>query len=273
LSFVWSIKNAFSILLEYERGIRLKALLVSAAILPLLAIPVSTVACSAVGCRDRGVELRRNFTVTVTHEDKPLPGVSVRITGNSEAAGHQSFSGLTSADGTAYFVNLPPGDYWIEADLLGIEAGYECFHINSPASRKARKIRRYEWGDMALATRQAVGRLVESQPGKGGNPLENLLHRVDVPIPQARLELRQPVIGTVYRTVSDANGHFAFGRVRDGIYVLHVEEAGAAPGDSTDLLLRFSNTANGRTLLLSRREAGGGRCGGTSLTLEEARNQ
>jgi hypothetical protein len=91
----------FPILLKYERGIQLKALHASAAILPLLTIPVSTVACSAVGCRDRGVELRRNFSVTVTHEDKPLPGVSVRITGNSEVAGHQSFSGLTSADGTA----------------------------------------------------------------------------------------------------------------------------------------------------------------------------
>jgi hypothetical protein len=262
-------------LLEYERGIRLKALFASAAILSLLTIPVSTVACSAVGCLDRGVELRRNFTVTVTHEDKPLPGVSVRITGNSEVAGHQSFSGLTSADGTAHFVNLPPGDYWIKADLLGIEAGYECFHINSSASRKAKKIRRYEWGDMALATRQAVGRLVDSQPGKGGNPLENLLHRVDVPIAEARLELRQPIMGALYTTVSDANGHFAFDQVPDGTYVLHIE-AGAAPGsrafDSTDLLIQLSDTAKRGTLLLARREASGGSCGGMSLEIESAPN-
>jgi hypothetical protein len=209
-------------------GIRLKALLSCAAVLFLVAIPASTAACSTVACLDRGVELRRNFTVGVTHEGKALPGVIVQITGNSEGESHRSFSGITSSNGTAHFANILPGDYWIQADLLGISAGYECFHINPTASRNAKKGRSYEWGDEPLGAREAVGRLVDSQPGKGGNPLENLLHRVDVPIPQARLELRQPVIGTVYTTVSDANGHFAFGRVRDGIYVLHVE-AGAAP--------------------------------------------
>ena len=264
-----------SILLDYERGIRLKALLAFAAIPLLFTIPISTVACSAVGCSDRGVELRRNFSVKVTHEDKPLAGVSVRITGNSEVAGHQSFSGLTSADGTTHFVNLPPGDYWIEADLLGIEAGYECFHINSSASRKAKKIRRYEWGDMALATRQAVGRLVDPQPGKGGNPLENLLHRVNVPIAEAKLELRQPVMGALYTAVSDADGHFIFDHIPDGTYVLHIE-AGAAPGsrafDSTDVLIRLSYTAKPGTLLLARKEASGGSCGGTSMEIESTPN-
>jgi len=252
----------------------LKTLLTS--VFLLLTIPSSTFACSAVGCLGRGVELRRNFTVTVTHEDKPLPGVSVRISGNSELAGNRSFSQLTSADGTAHFANLPPGDYWIQADLLGITAGYECFHVNSSASRKAKKTRRYEWGDMPPAARLAAGRLVDSQPGKGGNPLENLLHRVDVPIAEARLELREPVIGTVYTTVSDADGHFTFDRVHSGIYVLHIA-AGTAPGnrafDATDLLVRFSDTAKRSTLLLSRREPGGGSCGGTSLEIEDAPNR
>jgi len=251
------------------------ALLAYAAILLLLATPVSTVACSLAGCSDRGFELRRNFSVMVTHQGKPLPGASVQITGNSEGSSHQSFSGLTSSDGTADFANLPPGDYWIKADLLGIEAGYECFHINSSASRKAKKRRRYEWGDDALAATQAVGRLVDSQPGKGGNPLQNLLHRVDVPIAEAHMELRQPVTGRVSTTVSDANGHFAFDRVPIGTYVLHID-AGTAPGnrpfDATDLLVRLSNTAKRSTLLLSRREPGGGSCGGTSLEIENAPN-
>jgi hypothetical protein len=249
-------------------------LLTSAAILTLLTIPVSTVACSLVGCLDRGVELRRNFIVTVTHQDKPLPGVSVQITGNSDVAGHQSLSELTGADGTAHFASLPPGDYWIKADLLGIEAGYECFHINSFASRKAKKTRRYEWGDMAPAFRQAIGRLVDSQPGKGGNPLENLLHRVNVPIVDARLELRQLSMSTVYTTVSDANGHFAFDQVPEGTYVLHIEArtSGDRSFDSTDLLIQLSITAKQSTLLLARREAGGGSCGGTSLEIEDTPN-
>jgi hypothetical protein len=251
-------------------------LIASVGILTLLTIPVSTVACSLVGCADRGVELRRNFSVTVTHQNKPLPGVSVEITGNSDVAGHQLFSELTSVDGTAHFANLPPGDYWIKADLLGVEAGYECFHINSIASRKAKKARRYEWGDMAPAIRQAAGRLVDSQPGRGGNPLENLLHRVDVPIAEARLALRQPVSGAVYTTVSDANGHFAFDRVPEGTYVLHIEPGTASGGrsfDSTDLLIQLSDAAKQSTLLLARREAGGGSCGGMSLEIAGTPNQ
>jgi hypothetical protein len=250
-------------------------LLASAANLALFTIPVPTVACSLAGCVDRGVELRRSFIVTVTHQDKTLPGVSVQITGNSNVAGHQSFSELTGADGTAHFASLPPGDYWIKADLLGIEAGYECFHINSFASTKAKKTRHYEWGDMPPAFRQAIGRLVASRPGKGGNPLENLLHRVNVPIADARLELRQPLVGTAYTTVSDANGRFAFDQVPEGTYVLHIE-AGTASGalsfDSTDLLIQLNIAAKQSTLLLARREAGGGSCGGTSLEIEDTPN-
>ena len=252
-----------------------RRLLASAAVLTFFAIPVSARACSLVGCADRGVELRRNFIVTITHQDKPLPGVSVEITGNSEVAGHQSFSGLTGVDGTAHFANLPPGDYWIKADLLGIAAGYECFHVNSSASRKAKKSRRYEWGDEASAVRQAVGRLVDSQPGKGDNALQNLLHRVDVPIVKANMELRQAVTGKVYTTASDANGHFAFDRVPDGTYVLHIDAGTASenrPFDATDLLVRFTNSAKRSTLLLSRREPGGGSCGGTSLEIEDTQN-
>jgi hypothetical protein len=88
--------------------------------------------------------------------------------------------------------------------------------------------------------------LVDSQPGKGGNALQNLLHRVNVPIAEAKMELRQPVTGMAYATVSDANGHFAFDHIPNGIYVLHID-AGTAPGnqpfDATDLLVRFSDTA------------------------------
>jgi hypothetical protein len=117
--------------------------------------------------------------------------------------------------------------------------------------------------------------MVDSQPGKGGNSLQNLLHRVDVPIAEAKLELRGPIVGAVYTAVSDANGHFAFDHVPDGTYVLHIDAGTASEGrpfDATDLLVRFSNTAKRSTLLVSRREPGGGSCGGTSLEIEDTTN-
>jgi hypothetical protein len=260
--------------MEDARGVRLKTLFT--VVLSLLALTTSTSACSLVGCIDRGIELQRNFVVEVTHGGKHLSGVSVRISGNSEKVSHQLFAGLTGANGTVHIANLAPGDYWLAVDLLGIEAGYECFHINTSESRKAKRTKRYEWGDLAAATRQAAGRLVDSQPGTGGSPLENLVHRAKVPIADAKLELHQPVTGAVYTTISDANGHFAFDRIPDGTYVLHID-AGTVPGgrayDSADLLIRISDTAKRDTLLLARREAGGGSCGEASLELQDVPRQ
>jgi hypothetical protein len=68
--------------------------------------------------------------------------------------------------------------------------------------------------------------------GKGGTPLENLLHRVDVPIVGAKLELRQPLNGAVYKTVSDINGYFALDTALTGTYVLHIKEGTARDGFS-----------------------------------------
>jgi len=240
-----------------------------------MAIPARTLGCSLAGCVDRGVEFRRTFTITVSHQDRPLPRVSVQIADNSESGGHQTFSELTGSDGRAHFANLPPGDYWIQADLLGIAAAYECFHISRSPSRKARKNRRYDWGDDAVSAVQAAGRLIDSQPGKGSNALQNAIHRINVPITEAKMELRQPVTGMTYSTTSNGNGQFTFDHVPEGIYVLHID-AGTAPGnrpfDETDLLVQFSHTAKRGTLLLSRREASGGSCGGTSLEIEDAPN-
>jgi hypothetical protein len=65
--------------------------------------------------------------------------VSVQVTGNSENGERREFSELTGSDGMAHFSNLPPGNYWIKTELLGIGAGYECFHVNASASKKRKK--------------------------------------------------------------------------------------------------------------------------------------
>jgi hypothetical protein len=120
---------------------------------------------------------------------------------------------------------------------------------------------------------QAVGRMVDSQPDKGDNALQNLLHRVNVPIAEVKMELRQTITGTTYTTASEANGHFAFEHVPNGTYVLHINggtASGNGPFDTTDLLVRFSDTAKRSTLQRSPREPGGGSCGGTYLEIEDS---
>jgi hypothetical protein len=241
--------------------------LLSAVLLSFLSLPASTVACSAIGCDLNGLELQRTFVVAVMHAGKPLRGVSVRVTDN---AGKELFSAVTAADGRVRLQGFVSGQYWLEAELLGVFAGTECFHIAAHKSTKAKKTVKYDWGDFAPATRQIAGRLIDNQPGQDGTPIWNLLHPIDVPISNAALKLQDPLSGAVYSTVSDFDGHFSFGGIPKGVYVLHID-AGTALGDreyqSTDLLIRLSDAAERETLLLARQNGGAGSCGDTSLAL------
>jgi hypothetical protein len=214
----------------------------------------------------------RHFIVRVTHGGKPLPGVSVWIASNAQGE-HRSFSSETTSDGTANIADLPPGEYWLTAELLGITAGSECFYVGLRETKKAKDTVSYNWGDLAPAVKQLAGRLIDSQPGQGGTPLQNQLHPVEVPISKAKLKLQDPFNGQVNSTLSDSNGHFSFQGLPEGTYVLHIEagtESGARDYDSTDLLIRLSSTAKQGSLVLRRREGFPGSCGGTSLELQNA---
>jgi hypothetical protein len=94
------------------------------------------------------------------------------------------------------------------------------------------------------------------------------VHRVNVPITEARLNLQNPITRHVDSTISNQNGTFAFDEVPAGTYVLHIEGGGSGRNyDATDLLIRLSPTASSDSVDLIRRDAGGGSCGGTSLEL------
>lgn len=227
-------------------------------------------ACSMAGCINHGVEVRPIFKVTVKHDRTSLAGVTVEVT--SSPSGGDSvkvFSGVTGSDGSVRVSNLPPGDYWIDAALLGINAAVQCFHVEQRPSRKAKRSLKYEWGDLAPATKRIAGKLIDSQPGRGGTPLWNLVHRIEVPISGASLTLHSPFAGTTYHTTSDGHGMFSLDKIPSGIYVLHIEGGKAEERgyEGTDQLLEVSANATRDALLFSRREGGGGSCGGTSLEL------
>jgi len=238
-----------------------------ASLLSLVSVPSN--ACSLAGCLNDGVEANQHFTVMFKHDGKPVAGVRVEITGE----GKEQFSGLSSTDGEVR-LNLSPGHYWIKAELLGISAAYECFHINQQSSKSAKRKFTYEWGDSATATRRVAGKMVDSQPRKDGTPLWNLLHRIDVPISGASLKLQDPVTGSAYTTMSDSSGAFVFDLVPPATYVLHIEggAAGDRGYDPTDVLIELNPNASRNEVVLTRREGGGGSCGGTSLELQSAPN-
>jgi len=227
-----------------------------------IAIPAN--ACSLAGCLDHGVEMRRNFVVKINHAGKALRGVAVQVSGNGK-----QFTLFTTLEGEVRIDDLPAGDYWLDAQLLGVSSAYQCFHVSDRPTRKAKRKLTYSWGDLAPAVRQIAGRLIDSQPGTGGTPLWNLVHRKDVPIVRASLKLQNPTNGAVYSTSSRDDGSFSFDAPQAGTYVLHIEggRAGDRGYDATDQLVALAPQASRNMLLLRRREAGGGSCGGTYLEL------
>jgi hypothetical protein len=258
---------------SHERGVELKQLFASVIFALCWLLSIQAFPCSMAGCIGNGIEVRGNFVVRVKHEGKPLAGVTVHVAafGDKEATDH--FSTTTGTDGTARVTGLRPGNYWLDVDLLGISAVMECFHVSPHPSWRAKRKLSFDWGDMAPATRRIAGLLIDSQPGHGEGRLMNLLHRINVPISGARMRLEDPLTGKIYSAVSDKNGHFAFGSVPQGIYVLHID-SGTTPReyDSTDLLIQLSDTATRNSLLLKHSEAYLGSCGGTYLELQVPSN-
>jgi hypothetical protein len=219
-----------------------------------------------VGCLNNGDEMRPTFTIKVTHSDKPLAGVNFQIV----AKDTEQFSGITDETGTVRVQKLTPGLYWLSGNLLGTGVVYTCFHVSEKPSKRAKRKLIYEWGDDAPATTRIAGVLVDSQQGRGGTPIWNLIHRTDVPIVGASLRLQDPMTHAVYLTSSDQDGRFSFEALPSGTYVLHIE--GGAVGDvaydGTDQLVNLGAGANRNWLVFKRRDAGGGSCGGTELELQ-----
>jgi len=248
---------------------QLKARFVFCAVALLLSVPARSKACSVISCSPNdGDEMRSGFVVKVSLGGTPLAKVSTWVT-RFPTDESKLFSGVTGTDGTVGTRNLPPGEYWFESRLLGIGAGGICFHINSHPSRKAKKLVTYQWGDLAVTTRQATGRLIDPAPGEGATFLQNIIHHVVEPIGGAELKLENPLTDATYTTMSDSDGAFSFGDVQSGTYVLHGEGGAAHVGhdfEPTDLLIRVADTASRNVLLLER--SGGSTCGGPSLILE-----
>lgn len=229
----------------------------------LLSFDYRCAACSAAGCLNDGDEMRPTFTILVTHAGKPLAGATFDIV----SKGVKQFSGATGEDGVVRIQILTPGLYWLSGDFLGTGVAYTCFHVSEKPSRKARERLTYTWGDEALATTRIAGKLLDSQPARGGTPIWNLTHRVDVPIAGAALTLRDPITHALYSTTSDHDGHFFFEGLPEGTYVLHVE--GASTGDHaydpTDSVIELNNTAKRTELLFKGGPSG---CGGDGLALD-----
>lgn len=235
---------------------------VAIVILALVCAPAAR-GCSIAGCLNNGDEVRPAFAISVTHDGKPLAGVSFHIV----AKGTEQFSGLTDETGTIRVTKLRPGLYWLKGEILGTGVAETCFHVNAKPSIKAKATLAYTWGDEAPATTRIIGRLVVSQPASGGTPIWNLTHRIDKPLATASLTLHDPVSNSAYVTASDEDGRFSFEGLPSATYVLHIE-GGTAEGftyDPTDSIIELADSAKRSELLFKGGPSG---CGGNQLALQ-----
>jgi hypothetical protein len=226
-------------------------------LLPMLGPPAR--ACSLVSCINSGIEMRRDFRVLVKHDGKPLKGVKVEIKTN---LGSIISTGTTDIAGRATVTNLSPGEYWLSADLLGIGAAYHCFHVTQQPTAKAKRLLKYDWGDLAPTMRRVAGSVIDTEPGTGGTLLWNLSHPVKVPVASAALRLQNAITGEIFTATSDERGDFEFGSISKGTYVLHVEGGTGRAYDPTDVLMKVRADVARAAVVLSRQETG---CGGVSL--------
>jgi hypothetical protein len=228
----------------------------------LLVCRGESAACSMMACSG-GDEMRPTFTIVVTHNDKALTGVIFRIRGDRAL----QFSEVTDDQGRLQVQNLAPAIYWLDGDFLGTNVVSICFHVNKKPSRKAKAKLTYTWGEDADPTTRMAGRLVASMPGKGGTPIWNLIHKVDIPVTAASLTLHDPLSGAQYTTTSDQDGRFSFEGLPDGTYVLHIED-GTAEGfeySPANSIIKLTNKSK-RTQLLFKGGPSG--CGGNYLSLQ-----
>jgi hypothetical protein len=175
------------------------------------------------GCIGGGARVSSSFRVSVTHGDKPLLGVHVEITKPRRESGEDEvvvFSGTTATDGTIK-VKLPTGEYRLGVQYLGISVEYECFHIGGSGRSKAEKHLKHTWGELAPAIREMKGRLSNAEPDSHDKTQLSFLHRVNIPVAGAKLQMPGPTNKEPYKAMTNTTGDFSFGPVPDGTYVLH----------------------------------------------------
>jgi hypothetical protein len=206
-------------------------------------------------CPHHGFAAAKNFTVTVQHAGKPLPGVLVKaIPDNIDEL---DIAGTTEAAGSILFENLPPGNYHLSVSMLGITSTYLCFHGAKWAALNAKRTMTVNWGDDAAETRQPSGKLLSRHFIVDANGQ----HLDPTSASGIHFTLTNALTGMQLQTTSNSEGLIAFGSIADGVYVLHADGDDSRHYSSGDLLIRVESAAARAELMLTL-SSGGGSCYG-----------
>jgi Carboxypeptidase regulatory-like domain len=230
----------------------------------LLIAPRATVGCSVRSYEPQPVQ--PDFLVVVTHRAKPIPGVEVVVTPSPGASAFLTVS--TDEKGTAVVHGLPPGRYWLAASYRGIEAGRELIEVSSKA-RKPKTQFDFRWADYSYETRAVSGKLTGLMKGNSGQPLQDVIHPVEVVHPGVPIKLRGAFSDEEYQTTSDSSGTFLFDPLPPGTYILTIvggtKSFNGRTADSTTLVIDTTAAAKRDFLSLQLQDGG---CGETAYELQ-----
>jgi hypothetical protein len=179
---------------------------------------------SASACVGGGIEVKPNFVVSVSYDEKPLTGVVVKIRAATGDDPKTWFAGVTDRVGHVRVSDLPTGEYWISTKLLGISAGEYCFQVRSKAKKPAAKLE-FEWGAWAISTQIVAGNLTVYRPNPGvvgGQKFFRQTKKAGAGIPMRLTNIKTD---ETYQFVSGSDGSFAFPSLPDGTYVLHIGDS------------------------------------------------
>ncbi|MBM3794395.1 MAG: carboxypeptidase regulatory-like domain-containing protein [Acidobacteria bacterium] len=208
-------------------------------ILILATFTSAAIACSVPLCSGSSPEFGPSFAISVTHEGTAQAGVRVAITGP------HNVNGETGPEGTFRVRDLPPGDYWLKVDRLGVEAANQCFHVaKSPALLAKRKLR-FDWSTDSLdgKVRRLAGQLLEDGTS----------------IAFTRVVAYHTKTGERRAMASDIAGLFMLDGLPPGTYLLVIDgRSGDCEFDETRLAIRLQPDAARETLTLARSKMRGG---------------
>jgi len=155
----------------------------------------------------------------VLYEGKPLRGVTVRVDSH-EFQPKTVFRGVTSAKGSVRTKSLPPGDYDVFAEYLGVSTMESFLRVLPRPTKAAHRDLTMNWGPESpgaadqIEASNVAGRVFEVSSPKDGQPAK---------VRAVTLVLRSVPSGTMVALQTAVNGHFAFEGVSEGLYVLSVQ--------------------------------------------------
>jgi hypothetical protein len=233
-------------------------------VLIALAAPASF-ACSATPLQLRKVP--PEFTIAVTHRDKPIAGIEVRI---FRARSTQPvFTHNTDERGGILVKHLSAGTYYVYASHQGFDAPTEWIEVVSRAGEKAARRIDIRWADWSYEISRVAGTLTGLIPGNTGNKLMDLVHPLSTTYPGVAIELKHAFSGEGDKSLSDSGGAFLFPDVPDETYILTIAggmKSVSGVADITRLVLDVKQNSLRSSLPLELRDNG---CGGTEFQLKE----